>query len=363
MQEQPLLVDLFCGCGGFSLGAHRAGLTPALALDNDGILTSSYAENFPSSKLLLTTIRSVAGADIIRLLGATPVGVFGGPPCQGFSDIGHRRKSDPRRNLVGHFFRVVSEIRPAFFVMENVRGLGYPGARPYLEESLNLLPSRYEILGPIVLDAKDFGAATMRPRLFVIGFDRYYCDPIRLSDLNTRLTQPATVRDAIEDLVDARYLDEVEGHDTWKISSRKKPSAYARGMRTKDRTFTGHRTTAHTPGVKLRFSKLLPGSVDPVGRHPRLSWSGQCPNLRAGTGSDKGSFQSVRPIHPKEDRVITVREGARLQGFHDAFKFHPTVWHSFRMIGNSVSPIIAESIFSVISERLGLFRGGHIAAE
>jgi DNA (cytosine-5)-methyltransferase 1 len=84
----------------------------------------------------------------------------------------------------------------------------------------------------------------------------------------------------------------------------------------------------------------------------RLAWGGQSPTIRAGTGADRGSYQSVRPIHPSEPRVITVREAARLQGFPDAFRFHPTVWHSFRMIGNSVSPIIAHRLLSLIRDRL-----------
>jgi len=119
-----------------------------------------------------------------------------------------------------------------------------------------------------------------------------------------------------------------------------------------DRLFTGHRRTVHTPAVLKRFAAVEQGGFDIVGRHPRLNWNGQCPTLRAGTGSDRGSFQSVRPIHPDDPRVITVREGARLQGFPDCFRFHPTVWHSFRMIGNSVSPIISKVIFSAIKKRI-----------
>jgi DNA (cytosine-5)-methyltransferase 1 len=92
--------------------------------------------------------------------------------------------------------------------------------------------------------------------------------------------------------------------------------------------------------------------MEKVGRHPRLKLGGLCPTLRAGTGFDLGSFQSVRPIHPRQHRVITVREAARLQGFPDEHVFHPTVWHSFRMIGNSVSPMMARAIFEAIRDRL-----------
>jgi DNA (cytosine-5)-methyltransferase 1 len=363
VQGQPQIVDLFCGCGGFSLGAHRAGLAPSVAFDNDPILTSSYATNFPSTKLVLATLRTVEGADIRRLIGGSPDGIFGGPPCQAFSDMGHRKSSDPRRSLLRHFFRIVSELKPGFFIMENVRGLGYEGARAVLDESLALVPSRYKVLGPLILDAAEFGAATLRPRLFILGYDPARCDPITAHDIEARKVASTSVRSAIADLMDAEMIGETEGFDTWKITRPGRPSAYSSNLRCANGIFTGHRVTIHTPDVKKRFRKLRPGQVDPIGRHPRLAWGGQCPNLRAGTGKDKGSYQSVRPVHPDEPRVITVREGARLQGFHDAFKFHPTVWHSFRMIGNSVSPIIAEALLSLIGERMGFKQQFQMAAE
>lgn len=353
MQEQPRIVDLFCGCGGFSLGAHAAGLAPQLAFDNDPVLTSSYRTNFPSTNLVHATVRTLKGADIERALGGSPDGIFGGPPCQAFSDIGRRKSTDPRRNLLKHFFRLVSELRPGFFVMENVRGLAYADARQFLNRTLELVPSAYTILGPLTLDAAEFGAATRRARLFVIGYDPGRCDALVSSDLDAGKRPAATVEDAIKDLSEAKMLGEVDGYDTWKITRRSKPSEYAARLRSAHGIFTSHRTTRHTHVVKERFANLVPGQVDAIGRHPRLSWNGQCPNLRAGTGKDKGSYQAVRPIHPEEDRVITVREAARIQGFPDSFVFHPTVWHSFRMIGNSVSPIVSEAILGLLSRRMG----------
>jgi DNA (cytosine-5)-methyltransferase 1 len=137
----------------------------------------------------------------------------------------------------------------------------------------------------------------------------------------------------------------------------------ARRLRNSDGTFTGNQRTHHTADVVKRFRKLRPLEVDPVGRYPRLSWNNQCPALRAGTGADHGSHQAVRPIHPTEPRVITVREAARLQGFSDGFWFHPTIWHSFRMIGNSVSPMISQTLFSLIASRIGLHEAFKTAAE
>lgn len=348
------IVDLFCGCGGFALGAEKAGLRPKLAFDVDPILTSSVSTNHPSSKLILADLAKVDGADIRRALGSDVDGVIGGPPCQAFSDIGHRKADDPRRSLLGHFFRLVRELQPAFFVMENVRGLGYADARPVLDDALNLLPGRYNVLGPLILDAADFGAATRRPRLFIIGIDPNRMDTVAASDIEERKRKPATVRAAIADLATALPIDSDGDFDKWKIRQSGQPSHYAATLRSDDRTFTGHRRTSHTPEVVRRFRRVKPGAVEAIGRHPRLSWDGQCPTLRAGTGNDRGSYQSVRPIHPDEHRVITVREGARLQGFPDQFKFHPTVWHSFRMIGNSVSPIMSKALFSLIAERIGI---------
>ena len=129
MEKDSLIVDLFTGCGGFALGARAAGLSPTLAFDNDAILTSSHSINHPNTKLVLADLSKVDGSDIRREVGGEIVGVFGGPPCQAFSDIGHRNELDPRRSLLGHFFRLVAEIAPAFFVMENVKGLGYAPAR------------------------------------------------------------------------------------------------------------------------------------------------------------------------------------------------------------------------------------------
>lgn len=363
MQAQPIIVDLFCGCGGFSLGASAAGLSPKLAIDIDPILTSSFSLNHPDTALKLADISKVDGADIRSQVGGRVDGVFGGPPCQAFSTIGLRKTNDPRRSLLTHFFRIVRELQPTFFVMENVKGLGYADAKPVLDEALGSIQNRYEVLGPLILDASEFGAATKRPRLFVIGYDRNYCDTLSKAHIDERKRKPTTVRAAISDLVTAVQIDSEDDFDNWRIASPGRPSAYAAALRSPDGTFTGHKRTEHTAKVVKRFKKVRQGEVEEVGRHPRLDWEGQCPTLRAGTGNDRGSFQSVRPIHPREPRVITAREAARLQGFPDGFRFHPTVWHSFRMIGNSVSPIISKTIFSLIASKLGCMTQFRIAAE
>ncbi|WP_206455448.1 DNA cytosine methyltransferase [Aurantimonas marina] len=352
------LVDLFCGSGGFSLGAHSSGFEVAAAYDIDKILTSSFPKNFPNTELFHRDVATLSGNEIRAAVADDITGIFGGPPCQGFSDIGRRSSNDPRRELLGHFFRIVSEIEPYFFVMENVRGLAYVDALPVLEGALALVLPRYDVLGPLIWDASDFGAATKRNRMFVIGVRKDLKAPINRQAVEKFKRPAATVKAAISDLACARMLpscDSFPGFDRWTITRRGLPSDYALPLRSDDMTFTGHRPTVHSQAVIDRFALVKPGAVDPIGRHSRLKWDGQCPTLRAGTGADKGSYQAVRPIHPAENRVITVREAARLQGFPDAHIFHPTVWHSFRMIGNSVSPIMSAAIFKAIRAHLGLF--------
>jgi DNA (cytosine-5)-methyltransferase 1 len=359
-----VLVDLFSGCGGFTLGAKQAGFRVAAAFDNDLILSFSYQFNFPETKLLLEDVRGLTGEAVTVAAGGRVDGIFGGPPCQGFSDIGRHDARDPRRELLGHFFRLVHEVKPTFFVMENVRGLAYSDALGELDNALKLVDGAYAILGPHIWDAAQFGAATKRPRLFVIGVHKDRAEPLRFEDIAVLKRPPATVRAAISDLADATLIEEKNGFDVWQRGRRAgRPFDYARSLHSADGLFTNHKATVHTAEVIRRFDGIPQGGEDQVGRHPRLAWFGQCPALRAGTGADRGSYQAVRPIHPSEPRVITVREAARLQGFPDSHRFHPTIWHSFRMIGNSVSPVIAGAIFAAVKSR---FEDGHtlpLAAE
>ena len=142
---KPEIIDLFCGCGGFSLGAHLAGFKTALAIDIDPILSSAFAKNFPKTKLLNSDLSTAKLRGEISHKNV--VGIIGGPPCQGFSVMGRRDKNDPRNMLVSHFFRHVMELKPAFFVMENVPGILSGDSNRTLQKALKLLGNSYEIVG------------------------------------------------------------------------------------------------------------------------------------------------------------------------------------------------------------------------
>ena len=369
----PKIIDLFAGAGGFSLGAHLAGFSPALAIEIDQDLGYSRALNFPGTKTLYADLATLDPADALKEANLAPgevAGIIGGPPCQGYSVMGERDPEDKRNALVGRFFEYVAVIRPAFFIMENVPGILTDALRFHLDDGLQRVSSAYSIVGPMILDAQDFGAATARERAVVIGYRPDRIAPITAADLRTNGTGPATVRDAISDVPRPNVAERDAAGNSW---GRYNPGArdllpYARRARRpppkglaaeivrqahRAGRVSGIQPTRHSPAVLARFEALQPGEIDHVSKYPRLRWDEVCKTLRAGTGRDRGSFQAARPIHPEEHRVITVREAARIQGFPDWFQFHPAIWHSFRMIGNSVSPYMAETLLSRVSERLG----------
>lgn len=365
MNKRAKIIDLFCGAGGFSLGAHLAGFQSAAGIDIDTNLTSSFLRNFPHANLIRSDITCVSGSDVLReakLKQGDVAGIIGGPPCQGFSLIGKRDSNDPRNKLLLHFCRIVEELRPRFFIMENVPGLLLGNAKSALDEALSRF-SGFEILGPILVDAHDFGAATKRERVVIVGYDRAHVSKLTVHEFDSAKTADRnSVLDAIADLPEPADLDWLpyrKSNADLSVYAKRARSLPGQSLGSKEyrdrqarKEVSGVRKTVHTPAVVARFREVQPGGTDSISRCPRLKWSEPSPTLRAGTGPERGSYQSIRPIHPSADRVITVREAARLQGFPDWFQFHPTKWHSFRMIGNSVSPAMAESLLGVISRHV-----------
>jgi len=366
------IVDLFCGCGGFSLGAELAGFRSLAAIDIESKLQSSYRSNFRDSNAITADVMDLDEAAWRHLLGRKrPDGVIGGPPCQGFSVIGKRDLNDPRNSLIGQFFRNVAMLSPKFFIMENVEGLLAPETRPFLDSAMNELPGNYAIFEPFVVKAPNFGAPTRRRRVVIIGIDQSELGTFVQKDFEGH--NPAihvNVKDAIADLPGP--VPQGTGNEalTWAKYPCVNPqalSSYARLMRSppprslgsdearirhNQGYVSGLAETKHSPEIASRYGNISGGKVDPITKSYRLTWDGIAPTLRAGTGTEKGSFQAVRPLHPTEGRVITVREAARLQGFPDWFTFHRTKWHSFRMIGNSVSPLVSFGLLSPLAERL-----------
>jgi DNA (cytosine-5)-methyltransferase 1 len=368
--KRPNVIDLFAGVGGLSLGACRAGFHLSLAVEMENHAMQGHQLNFPSVTHLKEDVSQLTGKVLLDKSGmrlGQLDGLIGGPPCQGFSVMGERSEEDPRNALFTKFFSLVAETGPKFFMAENVPGILESRYDSLRADAFALLPNNYVIIPPMRIKASDYGASTVRERVFFIGYLRDEVAQLCQEDFTPQnIITPPNVGEALAGLptdISPNWLTEA---DSWRAITISEDAQFreadnipygvgnAEAVRRykNEQVVSGCFGTRHSPEIAKRYGQLKPKQKDVISKAVRLDAKGLCPTLRAGTGPDKGSYQAVRPIHPTENRVITPREAARLQGFPDWFRFAPSKWHSFRQIGNSVSPIVAKAIFDTIRTRL-----------
>ena len=364
---RPAVLDVFAGVGGLALGFEQAGFDVVGALEIDPIHAATHSFNFPQSRTLCDDATGLRGADIRRKLRAPVDVVVGGAPCQGFSMIGRRALDDPRNQLVKHFLRLVVELEPAVFVLENVRGITVGKHRQLLDEATEEFQAAgYTVALPWkVLNARDHGVPQDRQRLFLIGAKGVEVPRYPVPDTGS---PSPTCRDALDDLPDAERFEELKCSDSVLVPVEIAGlSAFAREMRCLSndawhygyvrewdpRTLTASLRTSHTDISRRRFRQTPPATVEPISRFYKLAADGVSNTLRAGTDSARGAFTSPRPIHYRHPRCVTVREMARLHGFPDWFRFHVTKWHGARQIGNAVPPPLARAVAESVRDALG----------
>lgn len=371
--NRPIVIDLFSGTGGFSLGAARAGFNVRCAVEIDAHAQKAHRTNFPSTLHLDEDVSALTGTALQRaaeIENGDLTGLIGGPPCQGFSYIGRNSNRDSRNQLFAHFFRLVNETMPKFFLAENVPGIlsdKYSGIR---ERALAHIERKYVILPPLTMAANEWGAPTSRTRIFFFGYQKDEMEKLEAKDFAPSPNIARVfVKDALKGLprkIKPEWRSDEQG---WRIVRSDGSGYYGERLHgrvpdgvgdvaalhrlKKESRASGFLGTVHSKELLLRYGKVKPGTRDQVSKSTKLELRGFCPTLRAGTGLDAGRFQAVRPLHPTENRVIAPREAARLQGFPDWFQFSDTRWHSFRLIGNSVSPILAERVLSIVDKALG----------
>jgi DNA (cytosine-5)-methyltransferase 1 len=381
--SRPIAIDLFAGAGGLSLGFEQAGFDIAAAVEVDPIHCAIHEFNFPHCAVIPKSVVGLTGPEIRMAagIGNRPVDcVFGGPPCQGFSLIGHRALDDPRNSLVLEFVRVVSELDARTFAFENVKGLTVGRHKLFLEELVIAFEDAgYDVRLPWnVLDASSYGVPQHRQRLFLLGakkgsgvprYPRARTNPADERRQHPGLDAGPTARDALGDLPDADQFARLIDGDSVETTEFHPPSAYAAEMRClsngawhygytrswRPSTLTSSARTMHSAISKRRFAETGPGSVEPISRFYKLSPAGLSNTLRAGTDGARGAFTSPRPIHYLHDRCVTVREMARLHGFPDWFRLHSTKWHGARQVGNAVPPPLARAVASGVMAALGLY--------
>jgi DNA (cytosine-5)-methyltransferase 1 len=379
---RPIGIDLFAGAGGMSLGFEQAGFDVVAAVEIDPVHCAVHKFNFPHCAVVPKSVVGLKGSEI-RLaagIGNRPVDVvFGGAPCQGFSMIGQRVLDDPRNALVRDFLRIVSELGAKTFVFENVKGLTVGRHKQFLEEfvaTAKLLG--YDVQLPWkVLNAAHFGTPQNRDRLILYGAKRashlakYPPEKTRPADgkgkLDPSLPLGPNVEDALGDLPDAELFEQLLTTDEVRCKKWGKGSPYSNELRCKANDawhfgyvrnwdpslLTSSARTDHTEISRRRFRATSGGQTEPISRFYKLALGGLSNTLRAGTDGARGAFTSPRPIHPRFDRCITVREMARLHGYPDWFRFNETKWHGARQIGNSVPPPLARAVASEVMKALG----------
>jgi DNA (cytosine-5)-methyltransferase 1 len=380
---RPVAIDLFSGAGGLSLGFEQAGFDIVAAVEYDPVHAATHLFNFPqcevlcrdASKLTADMVLAAAKAGFHRLQPKSDFpeqidAIVGGPPCQGFSTGGKRQKDDERNDLLLEYVKLVTEIKPRTFCLENVAGLletKFDGVR---EEALKRLRAvGYALSGTDKpLNSLDFGVPQTRRRVIILGSidGKAPTRPVGAS-------LPLSVSEAFEGLPTISAYRALLASDVVTLTQGDKKrrraikGSYARqlaglepipGDRSRPRTWspellTNSRRTAHEGATVQRFNGTEPGTVEPKSRLYRLPLDGPSRTLRAGTGAERGAHTSPRPIHPTEDRVITVREAARLHGYPDWFRFHTTNWHGHRQVGNSVPPPLARAAAIALLDSLG----------
>ncbi len=379
---RPIGIDLFAGAGGMSLGFEQAGFDVKAAVEIDPVHCAVHKFNFPDCAVIPNSITEVTGAGIRAAAGIGEQAVdcvFGGPPCQGFSMIGHRSFDDPRNSLVMDFVRIVSELEARTFVFENVKGLTVGKHKAFLREIAAAFDEAgYDVRLPWrVLDAADYGVPQHRERLFLIGARK----GTPLAEYPAALVRPAdhagdelfnlpigpNCADALGDLPDADGFTELVDADVVTPRAFGKPGRYASELRCLTNSawhhgyvrewtpssMTSSWRTDHSAISRRRFGETLHGQTEPISRFYKLSPSGLSNTLRAGTDGARGAFTSPRPIHYLYPRCVTVREMARLHGFPDWFRLHATKWHGARQIGNSVPPPLARAVAKQVVKALG----------
>ncbi|WP_414617880.1 DNA cytosine methyltransferase [Dyadobacter sp. 32] len=333
-----IAVESFAGAGGLSIGLQRAGFDVRYAFDNNEWAVKSYNNYIPGNHCKVIDVNFLSGIDIMNEIGIEPgeLDLFaGGPPCQGFSrQTRGAHNGDNRNNLVLEYARLVTELTPKVFLLENVDMLGLKRGEVFLKKVQEIL-SNYTLY-PHFYNSADYNLAQTRTRFITVGVRKdlnvSFEIPKRISK-NDRKTVGEVIGDLPEPPADFSPHPEIYNHQEAKITELNKLrfSHVPQGGGWKNIPFE----------LRLKCHQIVNtskgGWPDVYGR---LDWNGQCPTIT-------GGFDSIsrgRYGHPTQDRALTAREAALLQGFPLNFEFMGNRGEVRKQIGNAVPPPLAEAI-------------------
>lgn len=376
--SMPTAVDLFCGCGGISVGLQLAGFKVIAGIDIEKKYLASYAHNFPASKALNADITKISAQDFFTQLGLKPGDLtllVGGPPCQGFSKNvprKYRYLDDPKNLLVKSFLDYCEYIQPEMILMENVAEMKNGFDETYSQEIKNRLnQAGYEVTAT-VLNSADYGVPQRRRRAFFMAnrFGLNFQAPrathtrpekgeIEKNDLFGVPTH-VSVWEAIGDLPSLEH----GGGEVLTDYSSEPQNEFQAHVRGGLSVTTNHVSRKMQPKQFERMASLEPGQAHkdlPIhlqtkggfsGAYGRLTKSMIAPTItrwvfHSGSG---------RWGHPVDIRTLSIREVARIQSFPDSFEFVGSFTDQAGQLGNAVPPLLAQTIVVSMRQQLDLFK-------
>lgn len=345
-EDKYIGIDIFSGAGGLSLGAMAAGINIPIAIEKDPNAAKTFKRNHPDTKVITKDIIDV---DIESLDVKNPFIVFGGPPCQGFSLSNSKTRNQDNKNnkLYFEFVRFIKELKPQWFLFENVEGiLSFNKGETVKEIKRNFEELGYKVNYKI-LSASDYGVPQERNRFILIGNS----EGIEF-DFPEKKDELISVSEAISDLPDL-----VNGQKEDKLPYKDTQSAYARQMRNGSREAKQNFVSRNNELVLERYKFIKPGQ----------NWKAipdhLMQNYKNKNNCHSGIYKRLDPnkpsvvisnyrknmlIHPEQNRGLSVREAARIQSFPDNFIFEGSLMHIQQQIGNAVPPMLAEVVFKQI---------------
>lgn len=359
-------IELFAGAGGLGTGFINQGFNIVTANDVWASAGRTYKENHPKVKFIVEDIAKINGEELLKNTKYKKEDIdviIGGPPCQGFSTLGKRFIDDPRNKLFKEYVRIVNEIRPKFFVMENVSGILSMEGGKVLE---NIIKSFNEIgykLKYKLLNAALYGVPQQRERVIFIGtrLDIEIKYPNRTHSLSNEkgYEKVLTLWDAISDLPQDDAM-EISNYINEPINE------YQKLMRVNSKSITHHKPSIHNEKAKKMMEYIPTGKSVwdvkdiPIELRPTSGYGNTYARLNPNEPGmtitrNFACISSSRCIHPFLNRGLTAREAARIQSYPDNYIFLGSKTDIHMQIGNSVPPILAEKIAGTIKEMLEEF--------
>lgn len=330
------LISLFSGCGGLDLGFEKAGFEIPVANEYDKKIWETFKINHPKSHLVEGDVRQVTSEDLAQFISGEVDGIIGGPPCQSWSEAGALRGiEDARGQLFFDYIRILKEFKPKFFLAENVSGMLANRHSEAVQNILSLFDEAGYDVSLTLANAKNYGVAEERKRVFYIGFRK---------DLNIQFAFPKgstedddkkiTLRDIIWDLQDTAVPSGPKNYHN--------PEAI-----NNNEYFTGAYSPIFMSRNRVKAWDEQAFTVQASGRQCQLH--PQAPKMV------KFDKNDCRFVEGKEHlyRRMTIREVARIQGFPDDFQFiYKHTNDAYKMIGNAVPVNLAYEIALAIKKTL-----------